>query len=438
MGASAREVALTCLLAGERGAWSDGYLRNTIRKAALTGRDAALCTRLAFGVLQNRILLDWYIGQLSSIPVEKLEPSVRDCLRLGMYQLLFLDRVPVHAAVNESVALAKRCARNPRSSALVNAVLRAFEREKEQGSLLQPEKLSVRYSHPEWLIKEFSHTLPTGEVEALLAADNAQPPTQAQVNTLEVSASVLTEELSERGIRVTSHPWLPDCLELEGTGSLEDLPAFREGRFYVQDTAARLAVLAAGAEPGMNVLDACAAPGGKSFASAIQMGDRGRILSCDLHPHKQKLMEDGARRLGIGCMTTAVMDARRFDPGLEQRFELVIADVPCSGLGIIRKKPDIRYKDPESLKGLPRVQKDILSNVSRYVCPGGVLLYATCTLLRRENEDVVEWFLDQEKDFVLEPFALPGPIGETGGMVTLWPHRYGTDGFFISKLRRKR
>lgn len=437
MGATAREVALGCLLAGEKqGAWSDGYLRNAIRKAELSGRDAALCTRLAFGVLQNRMLLDWHLARLSSIPLERLEPAVLNCLRLGIYQMLFLDRVPAHAAVNESVAMAKRNSRNPRASALVNAVLRAFDRSRGEG-LPQPEELSVRYSHPNWLVKEFSSTLPAGEVEAMLAADNTQPATQAQVNTLKTTVFALTEELTQAGVAVTPHPWLSGCLELGGTGSLEELPAFQEGRFYVQDAAARLAVLASGAEPGMKVLDACAAPGGKSFAAAIQMEDRGSILSCDLHPHKQKLIEDGAKRLGVKHITAAVMDGRRFDPSLENRFDLVIADVPCSGLGIIRKKPDIRYKDPVPLAGLPSVQRDILTNVSHYIRPGGVLLYATCTLLRRENEDVALWFSDNHKDFIVEPFSLPDPIGRTEGMVTLWPHRHGTDGFFIAKFRRK-
>lgn len=437
MAATAREVALNCLLAGERrGAWSDGYLRGAIRKAGLDRRDAALCTRLAFGVLQNRMLLDWHTARLSTISLDKLEAPVLNSLRLGLYQLLFLDRVPVHAAINESVALAKDHSRNPRSAALVNGILRNFDR--QRAHLPQPEELFIRYSHPEWLVKEFSHTLSAEELEALLEADNSQPPTQIQVNTGKATAEALGEELTGAGIAAAPHPWLPGCLELEGTGDLEELPAFREGRFYVQDAAARLAVLASGAEPGMRVLDVCAAPGGKSFAAAIQMGGRGSILACDLHPHKKKLIEDGARRLGLECITAVTMDGRSFDPELENRFDLVITDVPCSGLGIIRKKPDIRYKDPEPLKGLPTVQRAILDNASRYVRPGGILLYATCTLLSRENEDVVNWFLEKEKSFTLEPFALPGPVGCAGeGMLTLWPHRHGTDGFFIAKLRRK-
>lgn len=437
MATTAREVALQCLMAEERqGAWSDGYLRSAIRRAGLDRRDAAFCTRLAFGVLQNRMLLDWHIARLSKTPLDKLELPVRGCLQLGIYQLLFLDRVPVHAAVNESVSLAKQYSRNPRAAALVNAILRTVDRTK--ADLPQPKERSIRYSHPEWLVKEFSHTLPEEEVEQLLAADNSQPPTQIQVNTLKGTPEALMEELTRAGGTVTLHPWLPNCLELEGTGSLEDLSAFREGRFYVQDAAARLAVLCAGAEPGMKVLDACAAPGGKSFAAAIQMECKGDILSCDIHPRKVELIREGAERLGFSNIHAEVRDGKVFDPALEGRFDLVMADVPCSGLGIIRKKPDIRYKDPEALKGLPDVQRDILSNVARYVRPGGVLLYATCTILSRENEEVAVWLTEREKDFTLEPFTLPGPIGRVEtGMLTLWPHRHETDGFFMAKLRRR-
>lgn len=438
MALSAREVALNCLIACEKqGAWSDGYLRNAIRQAGLDGRDAGLCTRLVFGVQQNRLLLDWYLARFSSIKPEKMELPVRGTLRLGLYQLLFMDRIPVHAAVNESVSLTRKRSRNPRSAALVNAVLRTVERAREEG-LPQPEELSVRYSHPEWLVRELTNAVGPEEIEALLAADNGEPPIQAQVNTLKATVEEAAAELTAAGVTVRPHPWLPDCLELEDTGNLEGLYAFQNGTIYIQDAAARLAVLAAGPEPGMTVLDACAAPGGKSFAAAIAMGDSGSICSCDIHPHKQALIEQGAKRLGIRSITAAVMDGKIFDPELAGHFDLVIADVPCSGLGIIRKKPDIRYKDLELLGGLPSVQRAILENVSRYVRPGGVLLYATCTLLRRENEAVVSWFLDKDTNFTLEPFTLPGPVGASEGMVTLWPHRHGTDGFFFAKLHRTR
>lgn len=436
MAGNPREVALQCLQAGERqGAWPDGYLRNAMRKAALDNRDAGLCSRLTFGVLQNRMLLDWYIGQFSSVPVDKLEPAVRNSLRLGFYQLIFLDRVPVHAIVNESVLLVKRYSRNPRASGLVNAVLRAFERSPKE-KRPQPESLSIQYSHPDWLVDEFLRVLTENEVPDLLKANNEQPPVYAQVNTCRYTEAQVLEALAKEGINAQPHSWLPGCLVLSGTGNLEKIEAFRSGAFYIQDPAARLAILAAGPQPGMTVLDACGAPGGKAFAAAIAMEGRGDVLSCDIHPHKEKLIQSGAERLGLSCIHTAVMNGKEFDPAMEKRFDLVIADVPCSGLGIIRKKPDIRYKDPDLLKGLPQIQKDILKNVARYVKPGGIILYATCTVLSRENQNVVWDFLREEKEYSCEAFDVPGVGKVPDGMLTLWPHIHGTDGFFFAKLRR--
>lgn len=429
---TARELALRCLMACEKeGAWADGYLKRSLPKAGLDARDAALCARMTYGVLQNKLLLDYHIDRLSTTKTDKMAPFVAYVLRLGLYQLLFLDRVPSHAAVSQSVELVK--GRNSRAAGLVNAVLRAFVRESDHPI---PADLSTRYSHPAWLVKEFSRTLPPEEVEALLAANNAPAPTVAQVNTLKTTPEALAAELTAAGVSAVPHPWLPDCLELAETGNLEGLTAFREGKFYIQDGAAKLAVLAANPQPGMKVLDACAAPGGKSFAAAIHMGCKGEILSCDIHRNKVKLIEEGAARLGLPNITAQVRDAKAYDAALAGAFDLVIADVPCSGLGIIRKKPDIRYKDPEPLAGLPEVQLAILRNVSRYVKPGGTLLYATCTVLERENEAVVCRFLEENADFQLSSFLLPGREADCS-WVTLWPHRDGTDGFFFAKLQRK-
>lgn len=434
---TARDVALRALVACERqGAWSDGFLKKEIGNAGLDGRDAALATRLCFGVQQNRMLLDFWLSNLSKIPLAKMEPAVRSILRLGAYQILFLDRVPDHAAVNQAVEQARKNSRNPRSAGLVNGILRSLIRQKSE--LPQPPDLSTRYSHPQWLVEAFSRRLPPEEVEDLLRADNSEPPTCIQINTCKVETPVAVEALQQEGMTVSPHPWLPDCLLLQGTGNLEQSAAFQRGWFYVQDAAAKLAVLAADPRPGMEVLDACAAPGGKSFAAAIAMGNQGRVISCDIHPHKQILLQRGAERLGLPIIQPEVLDGKACKDNFLNRFDLVIADVPCSGLGIIRKKPDIRYKDPEPLAGLPKVQSAILENVSRYVRPGGVLLYATCTLLERENEEIVAAFLEKRKDFTSEKFQLPGPFGLCAdGMLTCWPHRHGTDGFFFAKLRRR-
>ena len=437
---SAREAAMLTLAACERqGAWSDGHLKKILREQGLDRRDAALAARLCYGVLQNKLLLDWHLARFCKSKLASLEVRVLCNLRVAAYQLLFLDKVPPSAAVNEAVELTKKHCRNPRAAGMVNGVLRAMLREEERPEPEgrgKAEYLSLKYSHPIWLAEEFVSVLGLEGAEALLAEDNRQPPTTAQVNPLRTGRSELAEALRRDGVEVQPHPWLSGCLLLRGTGDLERLPAFRSGGFYVQDAAARLAVTAAGVTPGSRVLDACAAPGGKSFAAAMEMENRGELISCDIHPHKVKLIGAGRDRLGLSVISPCLQSAAERKEEWIDRFDTVIADVPCSGLGIIRKKPDIRYKDPEALLGLPKVQRAILDNCSRYVRPGGVLLYSTCTLLRRENEDVVRDFLAESPCFELEPFQLP-KFGEQPGWFTFWPHIHGTDGFFVAKLRRK-
>lgn len=430
---TAREAAFRTLAACEKqDAWADGFLKRTLKEAELDGREAALATRLTFGVTQNRMLLDWYVDRFAK---GKLDLNVRTALRLGAYQMLFLTRVPVSAAVNESVKLTRKFSRNPGAAGLVNAVLRNLER--SLGEIAPPEDLSIRYSHPRWLVDAFLQRLGEEGTRELLECHNGEVPTMAQVNTCRASAQQVLEELQSAGVEAEPHPWLDHCLTLRGTGSLEQLEPFQKGEFYIQDAAARLAVQAADPQPGMKVLDVCAAPGGKSFAAAIAMGDRGEIVSCDIHPHKQTLIEHGARRLGLTSIRAVTQNGKERVRAWEGAFDLVITDVPCSGLGIIRKKPDIRYKDPAPLEGLPAVQEAILDNAAAYVKPGGVLLYSTCTLLERENETVVNRFIEKQRDFTLEELELPGPVGRVEeGMVTLWPHLHGTDGFFIAKLRR--
>lgn len=439
----AREAALLTLNACHRqGGWSDGVLKKQLAAAKLDSRDAALATQLCFGVLQNQLLLDFYLSQFSNIALSRMEGKVLQALRLGAYQMLFLDRIPHSAAVNCSVEMTKRLCKNPRAAGMVNGILRSVERSLDRLPAIPNTDpvsyLSILYSHPEWLVKEFCMTFGTEEGAKLLAADNQQPPMTVMVNTLGRAAEQVEQRLKEQKVEVTPHPWLPDCLILSRTGDLEGLGAFREGLFYVQDPASRLAVEAAEVRPGMRVLDCCAAPGGKSFAAGIAMKNEGELISCDIHPHKKKLLQAGADRLGLSIITPMTADGKVFRPEWEGAFDRVLVDAPCSGLGVIRKKPDIRYKDPQPLEGLPEVQRAILANASRYVRPGGILLYSTCTLLRRENEEVARWFLEEHQAFKLESFTLPGPVGAVAdGLVTLLPHRHGTDGFFICRMRRE-
>lgn len=437
---SARETAVLTLAACEKqGAWSDGYLKRAIREQGLDRRDGALATRLCYGVLQNKLLLDWRLAQVCSMRLEKLDVKVLCGLRVAAYQLLFLDKIPPSAAVNEAVEMAKRHSRNPRAAGLVNGVLRTLLRQGknlEANETDKPKRLSIQYSHPQWLVEDFSALLGVEGTQGLLTANNQQPPTTAQVNYLKTTPDKLAEELRTAGAEVQPHPWLEGCLLLSGTGDLERLNTFQRGEFYIQDAASRLAVLAAGITPGQRVLDCCAAPGGKSFAAAILMENRGELISCDIHPHKIKLLEAGRERLGLSIVAPALQNAAQPREDWLDGFDVVLTDVPCSGLGIIRKKPDIRYKDPALLKGLPRVQRGILDNCARYVRPGGVLLYSTCTVLPRENGDVVDGFLADHPEFLPEPFDLPY-WGKQPGQLTLWPHIHDTDGFFMAKLCRK-
>lgn len=440
---TAREVALLTLNGVERqNAWANVALKRELRRSRLDLRDAALATRLTFGVLQHQMLLDFYLSQFSTGKLNKMESRVRNILRLGLYQMLFLTRVPVSAAVNESVELTRKHSKNPRAAGMVNAILRNLARNLNNLPLLDQSDpmayLSLRTSHPLWLVQELAREIPDpAELEALLECHNRPVSTMVQVNACRCTVEEAMAALNRDGAAAQTHPWLAGCLILTDTGDLENLTAFHEGLIYVQDPAARLAVLAAGPLPGQRALDCCAAPGGKTFAAAIAMENRGEVVSCDVHAHKKKLIEAGADRLGLTCVTPGVADARKEKEAWRESFDLVIADVPCSGLGVIRKKPDLRYKSPEELVTLPALQGEILKTVAGYVKPGGVLLYATCTLRRAENGEVVDAFLADRPDFQWEAFSLPGGLeGGGGGSVTLWPHQTGTDGFYIAKLRR--
>lgn len=426
-----RDAALRALLACRKsGAWSDGALKELLR--GMERREAALASRLCYGVLQNRMLLDWQLAQFTKL--KKLQPAVHEILRLALYQLTLADKIPASAAVNEAVEQTKRFA-NPQAARLVNAVLRNALRAQP---LPQPESLSVKYSHPQELTELFLEQFGPETTETLLKSHNEAPQTVLQINLLRTTTQEVMKALLGANVECSVHPWLPDCLTVRGTGSLEQLAAFEQGLLYVQDAAARLAVEAAGLEPDMRVLDCCAAPGGKSFAAAIAMQNRGSITSCDIHPHKLQLIERGAARLGISILQTRLQDASKPVPEWENVMDAVLADVPCSGLGVIRKKPDIRYKNLAQTERLPEIQLAILRQQAHYVKPGGVLLYSTCTILKRENEEVVQAFLRDEPQFFAETVHFPQNSGiPDGAMTTLLPCTHGTDGFFICKLRRK-
>lgn len=392
-------------------------------------RDAALASRLCYGVLQNRMLLDYWITAFAK---GKLQPAVQDILRLAVYQLRFMDKIPASAAVNEAVEQTKRLA-NPAAARLVNGVLRSMLRTEPP----MPSDMATKYSHPQALVDLYTEQFGAETTERLLQSHNEAPQTVLQVNTLISNTQQVLDALKQQGAQAQNHPWLEDCITVSGTGNLEQLDAYKNGWFYAQDAAAKLAVQAAGLQSGMQVLDCCAAPGGKSFAAAIAMRNEGKLFSCDIHAHKLKLIENGASRLHISIISTRLQDAALPVEDWRGKMDAVLADVPCSGLGVIRKKPDIRYKEPEQTERLPELQRAILTQQAAYVRPGGVLIYSTCTVLRRENEAVAERFLQDNPDFSAETVHYPARSGiDDAAMTTLLPCDHGTDGFFICKFRR--
>lgn len=432
----AREAAVFALERTRRdGAWSSALSDAMKTKYDLDSRSLSLAVSISLGVLQSTALLDYYID-LNSKSASKIEPKVRDIMRSGAYQLIFMDKIPASAAVNESVALCKKLGYS-RASGFCNAVLRKIASSADK--LPEPpgkgtaQYLSVKYSHPQQLAQYIVDRRGYDAAEAFLAADNTIPDTCLQVNTLKITPDELMARLLAESIPCSMHPWLPNCIVT--AGSVSSMPGFDEGLFYVQDPAAKCAVLAAALEPGMYVLDSCAAPGGKSFAAAIAMRNEGSIDSCDLHDKKIRLISEGAQRLGISCINAFSHDAR--EPFYRQ-YDAIIADVPCSGYGVIRKKPEIRYKPLEDSASMPAIQAAILENLSQYVKPGGVIVYSTCTVLERENEDVVKAFLRAHAEFSAEGFTLPNGETATDGYITFWPDIHGTDGFFVSKLRRNK
>ncbi len=429
---TARSCALEILLKCEsEGGYSNLALDNALDKAALSISDRALVTELVFGVIERRITLDYYLSKLSSNKLSKIEPRVLCLIRLGIYQLAFLDRVPSYAAVNESVSLAPK-----RAKGFVNAILRSFMRLEGLPELPDDpiERLSVKYSYPTDLCKLFCSEFGEKRAESLLDAMNSRPTATLRVNTLKADRDSVIAYLEKEGIEAKAARLSPVGV-VTGKGAVAKLKGFKEGRFFVQDEASQICCQALGAKEGELVIDVCAAPGSKSFGAAINMDNLGRVVSCDLHKNKLSLIDGGARRLGIDIIETRAQDARQPMEEFVGIADRVICDVPCSGFGVIAKKPEIRYKDVAQTEGLPRIQYDILKNCARYVKAGGTLVYSTCTLLDRENRENVERFLAENCDFYAESFF----VGEKeySAMTTFMPDTDGTDGFFIAHMRRK-
>ncbi len=435
---SARAVALDALCAFETSrVFSSAKLSRAVRAAGLDRRDAAFASFLVGGVLQTMLLLDWQIARFSRIPLKKLEKRVLCALRLGAFQIFFADGVPARAAVGETVELIRS---NRRAAGFCNAVLRALMQVEdpylvETGDTI--EEISIRRSCPEWIVREAVGMLGEREADELLAASNIDPPVTMQLNPLRTTREQALEELASEGESVRSHPFLSTALELDSAAGLSSSAFMARGGGWVQDAASFLAVAALAPEPGDRVLDICAAPGGKTFAASALTRGGCSILAQDISARKLQLVAEGAARLGFSGVETSVADATMISRELVGRFDKVICDLPCSGLGILRKKPDIRYRSEGSARALGELQTRILENAAAYLAPGGRMLYSTCTWRRAENEDIVRKFLAEHTGFSSESFSVNAPnVENPTEMLTLMPHKNETDGFFICLLRK--
>ncbi|MBO7761238.1 MAG: 16S rRNA (cytosine(967)-C(5))-methyltransferase RsmB [Clostridia bacterium] len=431
-----RRGALSLLLRYEAG---DGYanlLADGERLSGMEARDRALLIALFYGAVERALTLDHYIGVLAGRSAASLTPHTRAALRLGLYQLLYMN-IPPHAAVHATVSLGK----DKGERALLNGVLRAAA---EAPDRLAPppaardlaRHLSVAYSIPAATVRYFLGRLGEAETRALLAAFNTRPPLFLRVNTQKLTREALLALLAEAGYEAMPDPMTAHGIRLVGAVPLTALPGYREGYFFVQDAASQLAGELLAPRAGELILDLCACPGGKSFSAALLAGDGARIRSRDIHESKLPLITEGAERLGLGSVTAEVWDATVPDPALCGKVDRIICDVPCSGLGVIAKKPDLRYRGLSSVAELCALSSRILDAAATALRPGGTMVFSTCTLTAEENGEAVTAFLSRHPDFYTEDFTVGGLTSE-GGMLTLWPHRHGTDGFFMAKLRRK-
>lgn len=434
-----RKIAAKVLLrASESSTYSNIALDNILDRYELSDSGRGLLTAIVMGVTERRLTLDRIIDSLAA-RADRIDDETRILLRIGIYQIVYLDRIPDHAAVNETVNLAPR-----RSRGFVNAILRSLLRLRDGEGLdsLFPDKesspveyLSEYYSFPTDICEKFIQIYGYERAESIFEVFNSAPKLTLRINTLKISRDEYAKLLVERDISFSLSERLDDAILLWDT-SFGKLPGFDEGYFFVQDEASQMCVEALGAESGELVIDCCSCPGSKSFGSAIRMKNCGEVRSFDLHQSKLGLIDSGARRLGIDIISAAVRDGRQPDESLFARADRVLCDVPCSGLGVIAKKPEIRYKRLEDITRLPEIQYDILEKSSQYVRHGGVLVYSTCTVLPEENQANVERFLAEHTDFEPLDFQVGGRESR-GGMLSLSPDTDGTDGFFISKMIRK-
>lgn len=440
-----REGALLVLYdVNKKGAFSNIALNKELKRNSYSQLDRALLTELVYGVLENQIYIDYVIGQFSKFEIDKMNPYTLNLLRLAIYQLLFLDKIPNFAAVNESVNLSKKYCR--KTGGFVNGVLRNIVRKKQDIKLPKAEKdlvnyLSITYSHPQWLVKNFLNNFNRDFTEDLLRANNERPHLYIRINTLKIGIEDCIKLLEEEGYNIKRSPHIEEAVAVEGIQNIEGSSLYKKGYIQVQDIASILVSRILDPKEGDLVIDVSSAPGGKASHMAQLMKNRGTIIARDIYDHKLRLVEKNAERLGISIIKTENFNGTDLDKNLLNRADKVLVDAPCSGLGIIRRKPDIKYrKEAGDIEAISSLQYKILTNASRYLKIGGKLVYSTCTIDPRENDQIIERFLEANPNFVLENITDQYKniiIGDhKKKTIQLYPNLHNSDGFFIAKLTR--
>lgn len=439
-----RQIALDILVDVDKNkAYSNLAINRHFKISKIDILDRKLITELVYGVIENLIYLDYIIKALSKIRIKKLNVSVLNILRMGLYQIIFLDKIPIFAAVNESVNLTKN--NDYKSAGFVNGILRNFSRNRNSVSMPSLENdpvnyLSILYSHPNWLVDKWISEFGQKNTILLMKANNEKPPLSIRVNTLKTSKDHLKNALLSENLEICDGLYMEEAINITNVGNLEELECFQKGLFQVQDESSMMVAHILDPQKGDAVMDVCAAPGGKTTHIAQLMENTGFVLARDIHDHKLRLINENAKRLGVHNVHTECYDAKEIDVESFERFDKVLVDAPCTGLGIIRRKPELKYnKKAEDFIKIAELQLEILNNASKYVKKDGILLYSTCTIANEENFNVVERFLCKNKNFEKTDMNayLPKALHTDGIGLQLYPHIHKTDGFFISKLRKK-
>jgi len=432
---TARKLVVDCLLKVESSGFSNLVLLSEIDNHSLTNQDKAFATKLFYGTVERKLTLNYILQKQLSKPIAKMDKEIVAILQSGLYQLLYMQSVPAYAAINQAVGL---CPVFKKTSAkgLVNAVLRKcqkFDIDKETFRDKLTE-LSVKYSVNTDIVKIILRDYPDS-AEDILKGMFITPKFTVKINTTKISAQDFKKLIADSGLTYNQLP-LDDGIEIIHKGSVTDIPGFKEGYFYVQGITSQYAVRAAGIQKDNDVLDLCAAPGGKSFAAAIELGGSGSVTSCDPNVSRLKLIQDGAKRLGLSNITTVQNSGEIYNDKLK-KYDVIICDVPCSGIGIIPKKPDLRYKSMTEVDNLAQLQYDILTTASKYLKDNGTIVYSTCTINKQENEQVVDRFLKENTNYKLEKQHCPVEnVINSDEKVTFLSHLTGFDGFFVAVLRK--